>query len=97
MNKAMPLPRTVPDDKRPVLAEGLDGLCAVRGVNAVALGGSYARGTQHPGSDIDLGLYYSESQPFVIEDIRQVATSPAVVTDFYEWGAWVNGGGTCRS
>jgi hypothetical protein len=96
MNKAMPLPRTVPDDKRAALAEVLDGVCAVRGVIAVALGGSYARGTQHPGSDIDLGLYYSESQPFVIEDIRQVAeqvaTSPAVVTDFYEWGAWVNGG-----
>src|SRR6185312_13778696 len=33
---------------------------------------------------------------FAIDDIRRVAervsTSPPVVTQFYEWGAWVNGG-----
>ncbi len=86
----------LPDDKRAFIAELLDALRLVRGVVAVALGGSYARGTQHPGSDIDLGLYYCERDPFAIQDIRRlaadIATSSPVVTDFYEWGAWVNGG-----
>jgi len=71
-------------------------LDAVPGVAAVALGGSYARGTAHAASDIDLGLYYEESAPFAIEAIRRVAervaTTPPVVTNFYEWGPWVNGG-----
>ena len=89
-------PPGLPHDKRAVIDELLDGLRAVHGVLAVALGGSFARGTDHPGSDVDLGLYYAEHQPFAIEDIRRVAerisTSPPVVTDFYEWGPWVNGG-----
>lgn len=88
--------RSLPDDKRAVLAEAVDALRAVRGMAAVALGGSYARGTQHPGSDIDLGLYYIEHDPFAIADIRRVAeriaVQPPVVTEFYEWGPWVNGG-----
>ncbi|MGK5742840.1 nucleotidyltransferase domain-containing protein [Micromonospora sp. URMC 103] len=33
-------------------------LCAVRGVVAVALGGSRARNAHRPDSDWDLGLYY---------------------------------------
>ena len=66
-------------------------------VAAIVLGGSYARGTHHANSDLDLGIYYSEAAPFAIEEIRQVATqfsagTPPVVTDFYEWGPWVNGG-----
>lgn len=89
-------PDRLPDDKRAVANELLDGLCAVRGVRVIALGGSYARGTDHAGSDVDLGLYYAEHEPFAIEDIRgvakQSATSRPVVTDFYEWGPWVNGG-----
>lgn len=72
-------------------------LAAVDGVAAVALGGSYARGRAQPGSDIDLGLFYSEQAPFAIAAIRAVAarvhdTADPVVTGFYEWGPWVNGG-----
>jgi hypothetical protein len=64
---------------------------------AVVLGGSYASQTQHASSDMDIGLYYHETTPFAIADIRRTAQSISAggaptVTDFYEWGAWVNGG-----
>lgn len=72
-------------------------LAELEGMVAVALGGSYARGTQHARSDLDLGLYYSDSAPFSIGEIQRVARqcsdgTPPVVTGFYEWGPWVNGG-----
>jgi predicted nucleotidyltransferase len=72
-------------------------LAAVQGVSAVVLGGSHARGRAQPGSDIDIGLFYSETAPFSIENIRALVeevndTPGPVVTDFYEWGPWVNGG-----
>jgi hypothetical protein len=35
----------------------------VSGVTAVVLGGSRARGTARPDSDIDLGIYYHAQQP----------------------------------
>jgi len=70
---------------------------AIREVRAVALGGSYARGRARPESDIDLGIFYSEAAPFSIDGIRELAeavndTTGPVVTDFYGWGPWVNGG-----
>ena len=72
-------------------------LSTVAGVNAVVLGGSYARGRAQAGSDIDLGIFYSEKSPFSMRSIRELAEeindSPKpVVTGFYEWGPWVNGG-----
>jgi predicted nucleotidyltransferase len=72
-------------------------LAAIRGVRAVVLGGSYARGRARPGSDIDLGVFYSETAPFAIQSIRELAervndTPGPVVAGFYEWGPWVNGG-----
>jgi predicted nucleotidyltransferase len=72
-------------------------LGAIRGVKAVVLGGSHARGRAQPGSDIDLGLWYSEAAPFSIQSIRELAeavndTAGPVVTDFYGWGPWINGG-----
>ncbi len=72
-------------------------LTPIRGVVAVVLGGSYARGTHRPNSDIDLGLYYRQASPFAISDIKTLAGeindhADPVVTDFYRWGAWVNGG-----
>jgi len=72
-------------------------LGAIRGMKAVVLAGSHARGRAQPGSDIDLGLFYSEAAPFSIQSIRELAeavndTAGPVVTDFYGWGPWVNGG-----
>ena len=48
-------------------------LSQVRGVEAIVLGGSYARGTAHERSDMDIGLYYFEREPFAVADVRRVA------------------------
>jgi predicted nucleotidyltransferase len=72
-------------------------LGAIRGIRSVVLGGSHARGRAQPGSDIDLGILYSEAAPFSIQSVRELAadvndTAGPVVTTLYEWGPWVNGG-----
>jgi hypothetical protein len=46
---------------------------------------------------MDVGLYYSEAEPFSIAAIQHIANALSVdatptVTGFYKWGAWVNGG-----
>lgn len=87
----------LPADKRALVEDLVGRLSQVAGLAAVVLGGSYASGTQHEASDLDLGLYYHEAAPFPLDQIRQIAEavavrSPITVTDFYEWGAWVNGG-----
>lgn len=69
----------------------------IRGLCAIVLGGSYARGDQRPDSDIDLGLYYAEEQPLDIAQIRSLAASlndtpDPFVADLGGWGPWVNGG-----
>jgi Nucleotidyltransferase domain/Domain of unknown function (DUF4037) len=69
----------------------------IPGVAAVVLGGSYARGFARPGSDLDLGVFYSEAAPFDVAAVRALAASvndtpDPVVTGFYVWGPWVNGG-----
>ena len=66
-------------------------------IKAVVLGGSYARGRAERGSDIDLGIFYSEATPFSIAALCELAesvndTAGPVLTDFYGWGRWVNGG-----
>lgn len=88
---------TLPPEKQVLLTMLVDQLRAVPGIAAIVLGGSYASGTQHANSDMDIGLYYWEAQPFDLAIIRQIADAisvqgPATVTGFYEWGAWVNGG-----
>jgi len=87
----------IPEGKRLILDGLVDRLSGLQGMAAIALGGSYANGTQSETSDMDIGLYYRESQPFSISDIRRIAEDVSVdgkptVTGFYEWGAWVNGG-----
>lgn len=87
----------LPPEKQSLLDDMVARLSAVPGVRAIVLGGSYARGQQRPGSDLDIGLYYAEAAPFEIDAIRRVAAGFApdgalTVTGFYEWGAWVNGG-----
>jgi predicted nucleotidyltransferase len=71
----------------------------IEGVVAVALGGSWARGEAHADSDVDLGIYYRPENPPRITDLRLLAQElddrhpQYAVTNFGEWGPWINGGG----
>lgn len=69
-------------------------LCRVPGVAAVTLGGSRARGEQHPDSDWDIGVYYRE--PLDVDGLRSLAArladGPVDVAPPGGWGPWVNGG-----
>ena len=87
----------VPEKKQRFLERLVNDLSQIPGLIAIVLGGSYASGTYHATSDLDVGLYYREKEPFPIAEIKRVAASISiqevpVVTDFYEWGPWVNGG-----
>jgi hypothetical protein len=87
----------IPLRKQELLDGIVSRLSKIVGMAAIVLGGSYASGTQHEKSDLDIGLYYFESRPFSIEEVRCIAEVISVdgnptVTGFYEWGAWVNGG-----
>jgi len=76
-----------------------DALVAVPGVVAVLLGGSRARGTARPDSDVDLGLYHRP--PLDVDGLRRLARTLAEARDGGDpeltepgaWGAWVDGGG----
>ena len=88
----------IPSEKCRSLDVIVDQLQNIPNIVAIVLGGSYASGLARPDSDIDIGLYYREASPFSVERVRSVAegicvpgTTP-VVTDFYGWGPWVNGG-----
>ena len=87
----------LPEHKLVMIEQLVEKLSHVADMAAIVLGGSYASGTQHEKSDMDLGLYYYEARPFSIDKIRAIANEISVdgaptVTDFYGWGAWVNGG-----
>lgn len=74
-------------------------LAPVRGVAAIALGGSRARGTATASSDYDIGLYYRGEQPIDVAALGRVATvlddrgAGASVTPLGGWGPWIDGGG----
>lgn len=74
-------------------------LVEIEGVEAVALGGSWARGAAHPDSDVDIGIYYRSESPPSIEELRLLARElddrhpEDALTDFGGWGPWINGGG----
>ena len=71
----------------------------VEGVKAIVLGGSRARGTHTPSSDIDLGIYYHPAHPLDVAQLKNVAAElderhqSDLVTDIGGWGPWINGGG----
>jgi predicted nucleotidyltransferase len=77
-------------------------LAAVDGVVGVTLGGSWARGTAGPGSDVDLGVYYRATRHPSIARLRRLAAelddrhAGDLLTDFGGWGRWIDGGGWLR-
>lgn len=90
-------PMNVLSEKAEIISTIVDRLSRVPNLVAIALGGSFASGRARATSDLDFGLYYREDSPFSVDDIQRVARTlsdqahPAV-TDFYQWGPWVNGG-----
>lgn len=82
-----------------ILNEITKELKAIPGIVGIVLGGSRARGTHHPTSDIDIGIYYDEATGFDVSNVSKVATKiddehrDNLVTSLGEWGEWVNGGG----
>lgn len=76
-----------------------EALRAVPGIAGVVLGGSRARGTHHPDSDIDIGIYYDEAAGFSTSHLNTVAAElddghrENLVTPPGGWGPWVNAGG----
>lgn len=80
-----------------IVTDLVSALVEIDGIEAIVLGGSYARGRARPDSDIDLGILYRDSRTFSIDRIRELAqfvddTGSPVVSGYYEWGPWVNGG-----
>lgn len=70
----------------------------VSGACSVVLGGSRARGTHTPDSDIDIGIYYHNAAL----DMDELTMAAQAVDDEHraniisppgKWGQWVNGGG----
>ncbi|QHW29546.1 nucleotidyltransferase domain-containing protein [Paenibacillus rhizovicinus] len=81
------------------IANCVDSLKQVRGISAIVLGGSRARGTASPTSDIDIGIYYDPAIGLDIAGLRRVASAiddehrDNLVTEIGGWGPWINGGG----
>lgn len=83
--------------KEEILNLFVNDLKGIDGIIAIVLGGSHATGEARETSDLDIGLYYHENHPFDIGEIKKVVEkytidSHPTVTDFYQWGPWVNGG-----
>ncbi|MEF2965607.1 nucleotidyltransferase domain-containing protein [Paenibacillus sp. M1] len=74
-------------------------LFGVPGIVGIVLGGSRARGIHHAASDIDIGIYYDESEGFEVGEVGKIATKiddahrENLIVSLGEWGPWVNGGG----
>ena len=82
-----------------IVSQVIGALQDVPGIVGVVLGGSRARGTHQPTSDIDIGIYYDEDAGF---DVRHLSAAAAqldderrenLVTPLGGWGPWVNAGG----
>jgi predicted nucleotidyltransferase len=92
------MPLNLPAEKLRTLDSAVAALRNVPNVVGIVLGGSYACGFARPDSDLDIGVYYRETSPLNVEEVRSAARricivgSVPVVTGPYEWGPWVNGG-----
>jgi len=86
-----------------VLARVRDGLRGVPGIVGLALGGSRARGTADPTSDVDVGLYYDPAHRPDFDTLYAAVTAlddrgqPDGYGRYGEWGPWIDGGVWCRT
>ena len=84
---------------QPVLDKITGSLAGVPGITGIVLGGSRARGTQRPDSDIDIGIYYDSGAEFDPSNLNSIAAGlddthrMGLITPLGAWGEWVNGGG----
>lgn len=77
-------------------------LQSIKGIIAVTLGGSRARGNHTHKSDVDLGIYYNPENPPDLIALNRLASElddnhrVNLVTAIGGWGKWINGGGWLR-
>lgn len=89
-------------DTAPLIQHIVERLQPVAGIQAIVLGGSRARGTHTPTSDIDLGIYYHPAAVLDLAALTQVAAEiddehrTELLTAIGGWGPWINGGGWLR-
>jgi Polymerase beta, Nucleotidyltransferase len=82
----------------PILTRIVPALADVPGIEAIALGGSRARGAATETSDYDIGLYFSSAQPLdtdrLLHAVRTLVEhrDAAEVTPIGGWGPWIVGG-----
>lgn len=82
-----------------IISTIIDRLKQIDGVSALVLGGSRARGTESPNSDIDIGIYYNANNGLDIAQLRRVTSildddnRDNLLTEIGGWGPWINGGG----
>jgi len=73
--------------------------CLTPGAQAIVLGGSRARGTHQPTSDVDLCFYYEPESPLDLNQLSRLAAGlddthrADILTPIGGWGPWINGGG----
>jgi predicted nucleotidyltransferase len=90
------------DQLQPTLDRVRAGLEGVPGIVGLALGGSRARGTADPESDIDVGLYYDPERRADFAVLAEALTRlddrgrPDGCAGYGEWGPWINGGAWLR-
>ncbi|SRR5579883_879421 len=71
----------------------------VKGITAIVLGGSRARGTHTEKSDVDIGIYYEPGDILDLSELSRIATElddnhrENLITPIGGWGKWINGGG----
>ncbi|WP_276354686.1 nucleotidyltransferase domain-containing protein [Cohnella caldifontis] len=86
-------------DVQTMISKMMNRLKQVDGVHALVLGGSRARGTHNPNSDIDIGIYYNANSGLDIAQLRREASMldddnrDNLITEIGGWGPWINGGG----
>lgn len=87
----------IPEAKLNTLTLLVEDLKTIDNVVSIVLGGSHSMGLASENSDLDIGLYYYPTAPFDIDEVKRIASKHHIedsltITDFYQWGAWVNGG-----